>query len=74
VLGLMPTAGAPAPYRAGTLAAAGAEALALRARGARVQTIAPDAPTVEAFGPNLLDPRNREAVAAAGFAQGRRLV
>jgi NTE family protein len=74
VLCLMPTAGAPAPYRAGTLAAAGAEALVLRARGARVRTIAPDAPTIEAFGPNLLDPRNRDAAAAAGFAQGRRLV
>jgi hypothetical protein len=69
----MPTAGAAGPYRAGTLAAAGAEALALRARGVHVETIAPDAPTIEAFGPSLLDPRNREAVAAAGFAQGRRL-
>jgi NTE family protein len=73
VLCLMPTAGAAAPYRAGTLAAAGAEALALRARGAQVRTIAPDAPTVEAFGPDLMDPRNRDIVAAAGFAQGRRL-
>lgn len=73
VLCLMPTAGAATPFRAGTLAAAGAEALALRARGSRVTTIAPDAPTIEAFGPNLLDPRNRDAVAAAGFAQGKRL-
>jgi NTE family protein len=73
VLCLMPTAGAATPYRAGTLAAAGAEALALRARGAQVRTIAPDAPTIAAFGPSLLDPRNRDAVAAAGFAQGRRL-
>jgi NTE family protein len=69
VLCLMPTAGAATPYRAGTLAAAGAEALALRARGARITTIAPAAP----FEGSLLDPRHREAAAAAGFAQGRRL-
>ncbi len=69
VLCLMPTAGAAAPYRAGTLAAAGAEALALRARGATVTTIAPAAP----FEGSLLDPRHRKAAAAAGFAQGRRL-
>jgi NTE family protein len=73
VLCLMPTAGAARRYRAGTLAAAGAEALALRARGAEVQAVSPDAPTIEAFGSSLLDPRNRKAVAAAGFAQGRRL-
>jgi NTE family protein len=74
VLCLMPTAGAQEPFRTGTLAAAGTEALALRARGATVRTIAPDAPTIEAFGPSLLDPRNRDAVAAAGFAQGRRML
>jgi NTE family protein len=74
VLCLIPTAGAAAvPLRTGTLAAAGAEALALRARGAHVRTITPDAPTIDAFGPSLLDPRNRQAVAAAGYAQGRRL-
>jgi NTE family protein len=69
VLCLMPTAGAARAYRAGTLAAAGAEALALRARGATVTTIAPE----PAFEGSLLDPRNRGAAAAAGFAQGRRL-
>jgi NTE family protein len=69
VLCLMPTAGAARAYRAGTLAAAGAEALALRARGATVTTIAPE----PVFEGSLLDPRNRDAAAAAGFAQGRRL-
>jgi NTE family protein len=69
VLCLMPTAGAARPYRAGTLAAAGAEALALRARGATVTTVSPEPP----FEGSLLDPRNRDAAAAAGFAQGRRL-
>jgi NTE family protein len=73
VLCLIPTAGAAEPLRTGTLAAAGAEALALRARGAHVRTLTPDAPTIGAFGPSLLDPRNRDAVAAAGYAQGRRL-
>ncbi len=69
VLCLMPTAGAARPYRAGTLAAAGTEALALRARGATVTTISPEPP----FEGSLLDPRNRDAAAAAGFAQGRML-
>jgi NTE family protein len=73
VLCLMPTAGAAGPLRAATLAAAGAEALAVRARGVHVETVAPDAPTIEAFGPSLLDPRNRDAVAAAGYRQGFRL-
>jgi NTE family protein len=69
VLCLMPTAGAAKAYRTGTLAAAAAEALALRARGATVTTLAPE----PAFEGSLLDPRNRDAAAAAGFAQGRRL-
>jgi NTE family protein len=69
VLCLMPTAGAARAYRAGTLAAAGTEALALRARGATVTTIAPE----PSFEGSLLDPRNRDAAAAAGFAQGTRL-
>jgi len=67
VLCLMPTAGAARAYRAGTLAAAGAEALTLRARGATVTMISPEPP----FEGSLLDPRNRDAAAAAGFAQGR---
>jgi NTE family protein len=69
VLCLMPTAGAARAYRAGTRAAAGAEALALRARGATVTTIAPE----PAFEGSLLDSRNRAAAERAGFIQGRRI-
>jgi len=56
---------------AGTTAAA--EALVLRSRGARVRTVAPDAASVAAIGPNLFDARRRPQVEAAGYAQGRAL-
>ncbi len=49
------------------------EALALRRRGAHVTVVAPDAASVEAMGPNLMDARPRAAVIAAGLAQGRGL-
>lgn len=49
------------------------EALALRHRGARVRTINPDAASSRAMGVNLMDPNRREAVIAAGYAQGLRL-
>jgi NTE family protein len=49
------------------------EALVLERRGARVDIVAPDAGSLEAIGPNLMDPRPRKAVIAAGLAQGRRL-
>lgn len=52
---------------------AAAEALALKHRGASVLTINPDAASVAAMGVNLMDPRPRGAVIAAGLAQGRRL-
>ena len=54
-------------------AAAAAEALVLRRRGATVTTIDPDAASAAAMGTNLMDPRRRSAVIAAGVAQGRRL-
>jgi NTE family protein len=54
-------------------ATAGAEALILRRRGARVRIVAPDAATVDAIGPNLFDARRRAQVEAAGYAQGRAL-
>ncbi len=74
VLCLVPTAGATlAPLRTATSAAAGYESMVLRARGAEVQTVVPDGPSLEAIGPNLMDPSHRRAVAAAGYAQGRRL-
>ena len=52
---------------------AGVEALALEARGAKVSTVAPDARTVKAMGPNLMDARPRSRVIAAGLEQGRAL-
>jgi NTE family protein len=53
---------------------AGAEALALRHRGARVATVNPDSAAAAAMGLNLMQPSGRSAVTAAGLAQGRRLV
>lgn len=75
VLCLVPTAGSawPGARRASSTLAA-TEALAVRARGADVSTLAPDDATVGAIGPSLMDHRRRDAVAAAGYAQGRRLV
>jgi NTE family protein len=74
VLCLVPTAGAElAPLRTVSSAAAGYESMALRARGAEVRTIVPDDASLAAIGPNLMDPSRRGAVAAAGYAQGRRL-
>ena len=52
-------------------ATAAGEALVLRARGARVRIVIPDAGTVAAIGPNLFDARRRRDVEAAGYAQGR---
>jgi NTE family protein len=74
VLCLVPLAGSniPGARRANTAVAA-AEAMAVRARGAEVTTIAPDESSVRAIGPSLMDYRRREAVAAAGYAQGRKL-
>lgn len=53
---------------------AAGEALALKGRGATVQTINPDRRSVAALGTNLMDPRRREAVIDAGLAQGRALL
>ena len=52
---------------------AGVEALALKRRGATVSTVSPDADTTAAIGGNLMDARRRDAVTAAGVAQGRAL-
>ncbi len=54
-------------------AAASGEALALRHRGASVQTINPDAASARAMGINLMSRSRRAAVIAAGHAQGVRL-
>jgi len=73
VLALVPTAGAsPATLRTATTAATGYESAALRARGVEVATIVPDQASLKAIGRNLMDAGRRDAVAAAGYAQGRR--
>jgi NTE family protein len=50
-------------------AAVTAEVEALRAQGARVTIIEPDAVALEASGPNALDPARRTAAAEAGYKQ-----
>ncbi len=52
---------------------AGVEALTLERRGAKVETVSPDAGSLAAIGPILMDPRPRAKVIAAGLAQGRAL-
>ncbi len=70
VLALLPTfgrgtgRGAASLLRAAGQAAGLAELQLLRARGARTRIIAPDAATVEAMGPNLMDAGPRAAVLA----------
>ena len=49
------------------------EALALQRRGAHVTTVSPDAGSLAAMGANLMDPRPRSRVIAAGLSQGRAL-
>jgi NTE family protein len=80
VLCLNPT-GAISASRLGALglvgsasrSAAAIEAAALRRRGARVLTAAPDRQAAAAIGGNLMDPSRRQSVVAAGREQGRRL-
>jgi NTE family protein len=79
VLCLNPTASLAASrtafgaLRAFSQSAALAETLALRARGAEVRTIAPDARAAEVMGANLMDRGRVDEVLAAGYAQGRAL-
>lgn len=47
------------------------EASALRAAGSTVALIVPDPESLEAFGPNLMDPSRIEAAAHAGVRQGK---
>jgi len=46
------------------------ELVLLRESGTRVELIVPDASSICAFGPNLMDPRNAAEAAQAGLAQG----
>ena len=52
---------------------AAVEGLALERRGARVTTVSPDSASLAAIGGNLMNPRPRSRVIAAGLAQGRAL-
>jgi len=52
---------------------AGVEALALERQGASVTTISPDEASLAAIGTNLMNPRRRSQVIAAGVSQGRAL-
>ena len=47
-----------------------AEADALRAAGRTVEVVLPDAASLEAFGPNMMDPTRRKGAADAGVRQG----
>ena len=79
VLCLMPTANPAAArtpmgaLRAATHAAALAEMQALRAKGARVRLVAPDADAGRRIGVNLMDGRRSKAAYEAGVIQGRAL-
>ena len=79
VLCLNPTASLPSSrsafgaLRAFSRSAAMTETLALRARGATVRTIAPDARAAEIMGVNLMNRSRADEVLAAGYAQGRAL-
>jgi NTE family protein len=77
VLCLNPTASLPhgrgRALRTFSRSAAAAETLALRARGATVHTIAPDARAAEVMGVNLMNRARVPQVLAAGYAQGRAL-
>jgi NTE family protein len=48
-----------------------AQVAELRARGSSVETIFPDAHSLEAFGGNMMDPSARPPAARAGYDQGR---
>ena len=79
VLCLDPTASQVAPSPAAGMrrsvarAAVLTETLALRARGAEVTTLAPDAPAAEAIGEDSMDQSRVEAVLDAAVAQGVRV-
>jgi NTE family protein len=72
VLCLNPTGSIPALGLASN-GMARVEALVLERRGASVSLVAPDEGASAAIGRNLMDPRPRREVIAAGFEQGRRL-
>jgi NTE family protein len=46
------------------------ELVILRESGTRVELVVPDASSIRAFGPSLMDPRNAASAAEAGLVQG----
>jgi NTE family protein len=76
VLCLNPTAGVSGAHpvlriaRRTARSAVVVEALALRRKGALVETFSPDASSVTAIGADLMDPGPRAQVLAAGYRQG----
>jgi NTE family protein len=71
---LRPTRRAPAGvFGTFSRSLAAIEAAALRRRGAEVTIVEPDRRSVAAMGPNMMSPRRREQVVAAGITQGREL-
>ncbi len=76
VLCLNPTGGTGGPAAAigwVSRGAAAVESLAVRRRGAAVDTVAPDAAALAVIGGRLMDPGPRAEATAAGQAQGLRL-
>jgi NTE family protein len=79
VLCLNPTAGISGTHTLVSVArrvarsAVSVEALALKRRGAIVQTVAPDIECSAAMGGDFMDPEPRSRVLAAGYQQGARL-
>lgn len=79
VLCLNPTAGISGTHTLISVArrlarsAVSVEALALRRKGAIVQTVAPDMDSAAAMGGDFMDPEPRKRVLAAGYRQGLRL-
>jgi NTE family protein len=70
VAGGRPQASAVGILRAAARSAVAVEAAAVRARGAHVKVIGPDAQASTAFGANLLDPRAAKPALEAGYRQG----
>ena len=79
VLCLNPTAGVGGTHTLMSVArrlarsAVSVEALALRRKGAIVQTVAPDMDSAAAMGGDFMDAEPRKRVLAAGYRQGLRL-
>jgi NTE family protein len=74
VLCLDPTGGRSGVLFAAFRVGVAVELQLLRARGARVRHVIPDAPAIAAMGPNFMARGTVRASLAAGFAQGRSLV